>query len=809
MLKNFFITAIRNIKRDFLSTIINVSGFTFGITCCLLILVFIQNELSYDNFHDNVDRIYRVNMKFNVGANKFNVDMAPIPLAQELVNEYPEVVTSTRLFHKNYRGEFAYVRYNDKQYREEKFFWADSTVFNVFTIPLILGDKQRALAEPNSVVLTTQTAEKYFGSENPLGKFLSLEDGTTYKVTGVTEGMPVNSHFKFDFLASFSTHPKSRDPEWYDFAAYTYILLNKNASSDELDKKLPALSQKHYEPIVQQMMGVSYEQFLDAGNYIGFFLDPLPNVHLNSDIEGTSLEPVGDINIIYIFSAIAFIILLVACVNFINLSTARSGRRAVEVGIRKVVGSTKKQLISQFLSESILICGFTVLFSFLAVVITLPLFNNALGKNLSIELLFNTWYFIPCIILLILFTGIISGSYPAFLLASFKPVNVLKGITPGLVKGFKIRNLMVVFQFVASIVLFIVTIVVYQQLDYMGNKNLGFDKDQLLVIKSAQKLGNSQESFKQQLIQNSNVLAASYSDSAPQLLLEVKIFHKEGSVDDQNHTVITISADNDFIETYKIKMNDGRYFLKQRTTDNNAIILNSAAVNVMGIENTHNDRIVRMGRQNSPMDIIGVVQDFHLQSLHMKIQPMAFLLLKNKPGVLLSVRVNPENINETIQYINNTWDKFVPGQPFEFVFLSEATYEVYDAEIQTEKILTVFSIMAILIACMGLFGIAKLTSEQKRKEIGIRKVMGSTVIGLTMMLNKEFVKWVLLANLIAYPVAFFAVEKWLQSFAYRIELSLWIFVISTIMALIVALITVSYQTLKAARANPVKALKYE
>lgn len=809
MIKNFFVTAIRNIKRDFLSTLINVTGFTFGITCCILILVFIQNEMSYDNFHVNIDRIYRLNMKFNVGANKFNVDMAPIPLAEELVSEYPEVNASTRLFHKNYRSEFAYVKYGEKQYREEKFFWADSNVFDVFTIPLISGDKDNVLTDLNSVVITREMAVKYFGNENPIGKLLIVEDGILYRVTGIMESMPVNSHIKFDFLASFSTHPKSRDPEWYDFAAYTYILLDENAFPSDLEKKLPNLSEKHYAQIVQQTMGVSYDQFLEAGNYIGFFLEPLRNVHLNSDIAGTSLEPIGDINTVYIFSAIALIILLVACINFINLSTARSGKRATEVGVRKVVGSTRKQLIIQFLSESFLLSGFAVICAILAAIIVLPFFNEILGKNLSIQLLLDTWYFLPGSVGLIILIGVVSGTYPAFLLASFKPISVLRGITPGLAKGFRSRNIMVVFQFITSVVLFIVTIVVYQQQNYIMNKNLGFNKEHLLVIKSAQKLTTSQESFKQRIKQNSNVLGASYSDSAPQMLLEVKIFHKEGSVDDQNHTLIAISADHDFVETYKIDLAKGRYFLKQMTTDDEAIILNSAAINVMGIENTDEERVIQMGRQNAPLNVIGVVQDFHFQTLHVKIQPMAFLLLKNKPGVVLSVRISPIHVEETVAYIQKTWNDFVPGQPIEYVFMDEEYNKLYTAESQSGKVFGVFSLIAIIIACMGLFGIASLTSEQRRKEIGIRKVMGASVARITLLLNIEFIKWVMLANLIAYPIAYFAVNDWLESFEYKVELSLWMFITATVLAILTAVITVSFRTLRAATANPVNALKYE
>jgi putative ABC transport system permease protein len=809
MIRNYILSAIRSIKRDLLYSSLNIIGFTFGITSCILILIYIQNELSYDNFHENVEQIYRMNMKFNVGTNKFNVDMTPIPLAKEMMAEYPEVTTATRLFHKNYRGEFAYVRYQNDYLREERFFWADSNVFDVFTIPLIEGNLETVLNEPYSVVVTTEMAEKYFGQQNPVGNMIMLEDGSKYKITGITEGMPVNSHFKFDFLATFASLNKSRDPEWYDFAAFTYILLNKNASPHELESKLPELSRKNYTPVVQQTMGVTYDQFIEAGNYMGFFLDPLSGVHLNSDIAGTSLEPTGDINTVYIFAAIALIILLVACINFINLSTARSGKRAREVGIRKVVGSTRKLLILQFLSESIFISAFAVCSALLVVSLLLPYFNELIVKNLSLALLVNTWYFIPGLIGLILIVGVVAGSYPAFLLASYKPVTVLKGITPNQSKRNLSRNLMVVFQFVASVVLFIGTIVIYQQLNYIRNKNLGFNKDHIVVIKSAQKLKDTQESFKQQLKRNSKIIGATFSDSLPQMLLEVKIFHKEGAVDDQNHTLITISADHDFIETYQIEMDSGRYFSRQMLTDDNSIILNSAALNVLGIGSTARDRIIRMGRQDSPLSILGVVHDLHFEPLHYEIQPMAFLLLKERPGVLMSVRIRPDEVEETISYIKESWEQFVPGQPIEFVFFDEEYNQLYSAEIQAGKVLAAFSLIAILIASMGLFGIAAFTSEQRKKEIGIRKVMGATASGIILLLNKDLVKLVFIANVIAYPIAYFAVNQWLQEFAYRIEISLWMFVSATFLAFIIALITVSYQTLKAANTNPAETTKYE
>jgi putative ABC transport system permease protein len=807
MFKNYLKIAFRNFLRQKVYSFINLTGLAVGIASCLLILLFVRSELTYDQSHKKAPHIYRVAMKFNIGTNRFDVAMGPCPLAGALVKDFPEIVNATRFFHRNYRGEYTYVSFEDKQFREERFLWVDSTIFEIFTIPFVEGNPQTALKHPNSVVITPAIAKKYFGKTDPMGQMLSLEDGSLYKVTGIVEELPENSHIHYDFLSSFSSLEKSRDPEWYDIAVYTYILLQENAYPKQLEEKLPAFSRTYYEPIIQRIMGISYDKFLESGNYMGFFLQPFLDIHLHSKIEN-EFEPAGDITTVVIFSAIAFIILLIACFNFINLATARSTQRANEVGVRKVVGSSRKQLIGQFLTESIFLSFMSFLLAWVIVELFLPLFDSFIGKKITTAEEME-WYFLPGFIFAAVVIGILAGSYPAFLLSSFQPVKVLKGKLHSYSKGRIFKNALVVFQFTISIILLIGTIVIYNQLNYMRFKNLGFDKEHVVVIHSADRLGTEQQTFKNELIRNANIVNATYSDCLPQMLLEVKVFQREGAPGNENHNLITMFTDYDFMGTYQVQLSEGRYFSRDRSTDTSAVILNETAVKALGVDNFREERLILMGRKNRPLNIIGVFKDFHLESFHAKIRPMAAMFIDERPGVLLSVRIGPVEIPETLRFIENQWKHYVPDQPLEYVFFDEQFDKNYKAEIQTGKVITAFALLAIFVACLGLFGLASFTAVQRTKEIGIRKVLGASVTGMIMLLSKEFTRWVLLANIIAWPVAWFAMSNWLQNFAYRIDMGWWIFILSGALALFIALLTVSYQAIKAANANPVDALRYE
>ncbi len=807
MFRNYITVAMRNIRKHKGFSLINIAGLAIGIGSCLLILLFVQSELSYDRFHEKADRIYRVGFTFHVGTNEFDAALGPCPLAEAMVDEFPEVQSAARVFARQSRGGDVFVRYGEKRYKENKFLWVDPELLDILTIPFLKGNPEEALAQPNSVVLTAETADKYFGQEEPIGKMLELEDGSLYMVNGVTESWPEHSHFHFDFLAAFSSLPKSKDLDFYDTAVFTYILLQEGALIAELGLKLPEFSGKCMAPIIEKIMAVPYKEFLESGNFIGFMTQPLQDIHLRSKW-GNELEPQGSINTVIIFSAIAVLILIVACINFINLTTARSTQRANEVGVRKVVGSSRKQLIRQFLSESIFLSFIAFLLALAFVELSLPIFNALIGKEFSASHVID-WPFPLVLFVGAIVIGMAAGSYPAFLMASFRPVAVLKGKIQSSMRGRKFRDALVVFQFCASIILLVGTAVIYTQLHFIRNKDLGFDKEHIVVIQRAEKLGSQQLAFKNQLQQNPGVLGATFTDSLPQMLLEAKVFQKEGEGSQENNTLITITADYDLLKTYGLKIIAGRYFERERSTDSAAVVLNEAAVKALDIQEPLEKRLVLVGLKRKPMDIIGIINDFHMESLHTEIGPTAVILVGARLSVLLSVRVRPVDLPKTLGFLEDKWREFTNNQPIEYVFFDDQFDLLYKAEVQAGKVITAFAFLAVFIACLGLLGLASFTASQRTKEIGIRKVLGATTSGILVLLNKDFVKRVLVANLIAWPLAYYAMNKWLENFAYRIQITIWIFLASAVIALLIALFTVSYQTIRAARGNPVDSLRYE
>ncbi len=551
MLKNFLKTAYRNILKHKGYSFINIFGLAIGIASFLLIMLFVYGELSYDRFHSNADRIHRIAVKFHVGSNRFDVANGPCPLSAALVEEYPEITSATRLFQQ---GD-VYVKYEDKQFLENRFLWADSNVFDVFDIVLLNGEATQVLLRPNSVIITPAAAKKYFGESEPMGQTLVSGDGTLYTVTGIAAEMPAVSHFHFDFLASFSTLEESRNPDWLDVSCYTYVMFQDGYDPTQFEAKLPEFTRKYVGPNVEEQTGSSYDEFLAAGNVFAFFTEPLVDIHLKSEVYN-QLEDIGSYNTVIIFSAVALIILLVACINFINLATARSTERANEVGVRKAVGSSRRQLVWQFLAESVFLSGVGVVAAVIIACNFIPLFNSLLNTQLTTSFL-TDWYFLPIVIGLTLVVGIIAGSYPAFMLSSFNPVSVLKGKYGSNSRGRVFRNVLVIFQFVASIILFIGTIVIYSQLDYIQKKDLGYDKDSVVVVRGCQELEDSQQAFKNLVLQNSNVVNASYTNGLPYMRLGAEVVQKDGAGSSEYHTLIAINADQDFMKTLKLQMVSG------------------------------------------------------------------------------------------------------------------------------------------------------------------------------------------------------------------------------------------------------------
>ncbi len=810
MISNYIKIAFRNLVRFKAYSAINITGLAIGMACCILILLYVYDEMSYDRFNENSNRIYRIVVDGALGENSFKAAVTAPPLRNALLQDYPEVEAATRI--RNFG--FPVLRYEDKVFSEEKFYWVDSTFFDVFTLNFIKGDPKTALTQPLSVVLTQKMAKKYFGNENPMGKILNMDNRRDYKVTGVVKEFPENSHFHFDFLGSMSSYDFVDQQGWLNNSFYTYLLLSKDFPAKQFEAKLPALVQKYVDPVIERFLNVPMAELKKRGAKYQYVLQPITEIHLHSNLDA-EIEPNGDIAYVYIFSLIAFGILLIACINFTNLATARSTNRLKEIGVRKTLGSSRQQLIKQFLTESILMTFIAVIISLIILEIALPSFSDLVGKQLSINYL-ESVFSIPLLILFILLVGTIAGAYPALYLSSFNPVRVLKKEAGNSGRNPWLRNSLVVVQFAVSIFLFIGTIIVYNQLDYISNKKLGFNKDQVVVVKKtddiAIKRPHNIESFVNDLKSIPGVIDASNSNhifgedfgNTP-----YKIF---GTND--NHIMNIMFADYDFASVYGIQMAQGRFYSREYGTDTTAIVINETAAKDFGIaDDPIGKQIVHAHSNDEEADVytvIGVMKDFNYQSLHQKIQPMIIHLFNSRGfGRNVSVKLSPNNMKKELSEINDVWHKYAGNQAFEYIFFDEDFEKAYAAEERTGVIVSVFSVLAILIACLGLFGLAAFTTEQRTKEVGIRKILGASVPGIVVLLLKDFAKWVLISNIIAWPIAYFALSKWLEDFAYRVDISFWTFVLASVIAILIAIFTVSYQSIKAAVANPVKSLRYE
>ena len=806
MLKNYFKTAWRNLMKHKTFSFINIAGLSIGIAVCFIIMMYVQNELSFDLFNKNADRIVRVVFKADINGGKiFEANVMP-PVAQAMKNDYPEVQDATRL---QVAGA-PKITYKNKTFKDDQMAFVDPEFFSIFTLPLVEGDAKTALQQPNTIIITRAIAQKYFGEEDPLGKTLVFPDNknASFKVTGVIDKVPANSHFHFDLFASMLSLDDAKSDSWMESNFFTYLLLKPGADYKKLEAKLPGMVEKYMGPQIQQSMGISLKQFITKRNHLGFALQPLTSIHLYSHAN-YELSPGGNAMYVYIFGAIAIFMLLIACINFINLSTASASQRAKEVGVRKVIGSGKMQLVKQFLIESGLLVFIALFISYLLVQFALPLFNNISGKDLHFD--FNI-KIISAFIGLGLLVSLIAGLYPAFYLSSFKPIEVLKGKFIAADKSFGLRSSLVVFQFFISVALIIGTIVVWQQMKYIQNKNLGYDKEQLLTIPNSYALGKNEEVYKQEMLNDPRIVNAtvsSYKPAGPSSgsnALAYPLGHDNEIMRTQEYHV-----DENYIPTFEMKMAAGRNFSKTFATDSTAMIINEIAAKAFG----WND-LTAVGktivRQNStrgndvPFHVIGVVKDFNFQSLH---EPITPLLMTLAPDFGLIFKVKTADIQGLLSTMKLKWNQFNSVEPFNFTFMDDLYNKTYAAEQNTGTILNIFALLTILVACLGLFGLATYTAEQRTKEIGIRKVLGASVTSVTKMLSKDFIKLVFIACVIAFPLSWWAMNKWLQSFAYRIHISWWIFLAAGVIAILVAVITVSFQAIKAAIANPVKSLRTE
>ncbi len=781
MFTNYLKIAVRNLKKYKSYSLINILGLAVGMTCTILILLWVQDELSFDRFFSNANRLYRV-----IDAEKYPsgdepmFSMNPPALAQTLVDSYPEVKNAARL--RMVKGQV--IQYGEKRFNEDNLAFVDPSFLKMFSISFIEGDCKTALSNTSSIILTQKTAEKYFGNENPIGKTLKINNQLDYLVTGVIKNVPLNSHLKFDFLLPFNTI-KNFGYEiegWDNFAHTTYVLLERGADYQKVSQKIANIVNQNQKDI-----------------NITLSLQPVSDIHLYSHniwgIGGT-----GDIIQVYVFSIIALFILLLACINFINLATARAGNRAKEVGMRKVVGARKKEIIFQFFSESIIYAFAALIISVVLILELLPVFNSISGKELTLRFP-NALNVLLLAAGIALITGIISGSYPALVLSRFNPIKVLKGRIGFGASNKNFRKPLVVFQFSLTIILIIGTVAVNRQLHFLENKNLGFNKEQVLCVKLQGNLPKKLDLIKNELKENKQVIDVSGVSYPPSgILHSAKIDEWDSRKSNSDFLSYLLSADFDFVKTMQIKMIEGRYFTLKSDTAGGCIV-NQAAIKAMGMQDP-------IGKKVVGTIIKGVIKDFNFTSLHSKISP---LIIYYDPADIrqLLVRIKPGNVNNTIKSLETTWNKIAPEFPFDYSFLDEQINEQYKADIRVGRVINTFSMLALFIACLGMFGLASFTAEQRTKEVGVRKVLGAKVSGIIFLLSKEFTKYVLLANILAWPIAYYFIDKWLQTFAYRIELSWWFFVISGAAALVIAIVTVSFQAIKAATANPIKSLHYE
>jgi putative ABC transport system permease protein len=807
MIKNYFKIAFRNLVRNKVFSFINISGLAIGLATCLIIMLFIQNELSFDRYNKKAGQVVRVIFRGTVQGQKMNEPNVMPPTAQTLKETFPEVLEATRL------RDFGMprVKYGEKTYRDNTFAFADSNFFSVFTIPFIQGDPKTALIEPNTVVITKAVATKYFGSENPIGKMLTFIDGNTVcKVTGVIDKVPDNSHFHFDLFVSMSSTPEARSTSWMESGYYTYLVLPVGYDYKKLEAKLPPVVLKNMAPQFIESFGMSMETYLKKGNDLGLYLQPLTDIHLHSNF-AFDLGQAGDIRYVYIFGAIAIFMLIIACINFMNLSTAGASKRSREVGIRKVLGSLKQELVRQFLVESIMLTAIALVLAIGLVYLALPVFNKLADKNLTLQFTATPWV-IPSLVLFGLFTGVLAGSYPAFYLSSFNPVAVLKGRFTSGKKNISFRSALVVFQFFISICLIICTTVVFNQLNYIRHVKLGYDKDQVVVIPDTWILDKKEGVFREQLLQDPRVVSVSASGYLPAgPTNNNNYFLRADDNVSQIQKTLRYDVDYAYIPSMGMEMASGRNFSKDYPTDSMALIINETAAKAFGWGNNavgHNlldpDN---HGNKRKSYRVIGVVKDFHFKSLHELISPLVMKMGNN--GGTLIVKTTTRDLPGLLSSMDKRWTALTPDAPFSYSFLDDRFKRTYHSEQTTGLILGIFAGLTIFVACLGLFGLATFTAEQRTKEIGIRKILGATVTGILSLLSRDFLKLVFIAFIIAAPVAWYAMNKWLLDFAYHDAINVWIFILAASAASFITIATISFQAIKAALANPVKSLRSE
>ncbi|MCY1719264.1 ABC transporter permease [Prolixibacteraceae bacterium Z1-6] len=803
MFKLIFKTAIRSILKDKYQSALNIFGLILGFAAFLFIASYFFHEYSFDRFNTKADRIYRCVTKVRMGDTQEALSTSETPLAITTKENLPEVEDATRIyFRKN-----VLVTVGEHKYVEKNFWYADANVFRIFDFPLLKGNQYEVLAKPNTVVITLNFSEKYFGNADAIGKSIELNDGELYEVTGILDKIPGNSHLQFDMLASFSSVGFSSDYDlmrWGNFRdMFTYVLLQENTDLNKMNNKLQELIMPYYIPMMERN-GMSYDDFTSAGNFVEHSLQPLKQVHLNTTFTD-SAAIYGNKQLLYALGFIGIMIILIACFNFINLTTARASLRAKEIGIKKIVGSGKGKIIVQVLFETFLQCFVALLGAVVMLSFGLSVLNSYVELNIQFSQFF-AWQGMAIMLAILLFVVAMAGIFPSFVIARFNPNEIIKGLAMRWNTKSGYRNVLVSFQFVIFIALIACTIIVKKQVSLLHHQNPGFHKENILVVKNAEKLGTSRQAFKQEIEKNPDVIGASYTNSLPSMF--------DGSsnpfskTDKKNQIFLyRVDCDTDFLNTLQIKLLDGRNFKVDAGGERFNAIINKKAAEAFGWTDCDNKVIYDFNNGGNNFNVIGIVEDFHIESLRETIEPM--IIRYQETGSYLAVRIRPESAHDAIEKAKSIWGSLNNKTPFEFSFLDESFDNQYKQEVRFGKLVSLFSIISIVIACLGLLGLVSFTLLRKQKEIGIRKVNGANVAEVLAMLNKDFVRWVAVAFMVAIPISYYTMHLWLENFAYKTKLSWWIFALAGMLALGIALLTVSWQSWRAATRNPVEALRYE
>jgi len=805
MLRNYIKSAVRALLKYKGTTTINILGLTIGLCATILISVYVFNEISYDKFHENSDRIVRVGVVGKMLGNDLNMAVTSSAMAGPLLEEYPEVETLTRIL----RDNSSMVSHEDLTFTEN-ILYVDSTFFDVFSFKLLQGDPKEVLTAPHSIVITENTAKKFFGDENPMGKTLNINaDDNVYTVSGVVEEPPVNSHFHFSYLAELHSLPVLERDNWLSHNFYTYVLLKEGITQEHFTKSLENLLEKYISPMLMQMLNLSLDDMIKQGSSFGYITTSLTDIHLESD-QQYEIEPTGNKSYVLIFSALALLILIVASINFVNLSTARSANRSTEVGIRKLLGSPRSSLIMQFLTESTILSLVSLILAVIISILLIPAFNNLINASL----VFNPFSSLILVLILLglgIVVGIIAGIYPALGLASTKPVVVLKGNRGGSGGRGRLRKVLVILQFTVTLIIITSTLTAFRQINYMQNKDLGFVKEDVFVINNGQFLGDQYEAFKEELVSHSSIIQVGRSIHLPGTIFSNNAHWKEGTSVDEIYTLMQTAVSFEWDEVMGMELVDGRFFDINRPTDSSGVILNEAAVRELQLENPTETRMMVPASEGSEphyMPILGVVKDFHFESMQKPIGPAILHVIGTGSYGRISIKTNGETNAEVMQYVEETWNKFAPNYPLDSFWLEDYFDRIFSSEKRTSRILLVFSILSILISCLGLLGMMSFTTMQRTREIAIRKTYGSSILQVIFLLFKETYILLAISTAIALP-SYILINKWMQNFAYKIHFDLIAFGITLLLVavsiLIFAAATVGQEAARAAKANPAEA----